>query len=400
MFIQRELLGRVLEASKEFPVIGIVGPRQSGKTTLARIAFTDHKYVSLEDYDVREFAQKDPRGFLQTHSKGPGVIFDEIQHAPHLLSYIQTIVDQEKKNGFFVITGSQNFLVDEAITQTLAGRMAIVTLLPLCLSELENASLLPQQIEELVFKGLYPKIHAQDVSAQRLYANYVRQYIERDVRQIKQVVDLNLFQKFMKLCAGRIGQVVNLTSLGNDCGIDQGTVKQWLTLLQASYVILLLQPYYKNFGKRIIKSPKLYFIDTGVACSLLNLRSTDELSQHYLRGGLIESFFISEFLKQQHNNEQTPSIYFWRDKTGNELDCIIDEPTGPIPIEIKAGKTISSDFFKGFAYWEKTTGSTNDQRYLIYAGQKNQERTNARVLGWKSAGRLLKMIKNTNRKKS
>jgi len=392
MIIKRELLTGVQEAAGEFPVVAIVGPRQSGKTTLAQMAFPEYAYVSLEDYDIRAFAQKDPRAFLEKYGNGSGVILDEIRHAPELLSYMQTIVDREKKNGFFIVTGSQNFLVDEAITQTLAGRMAVMTLLPLSISELKAASLLPEKIEDLVFQGSYPKVHAQKVSAERLYTNYIRLYVERDVRQIKKVEDLTLFQKFMRLCAGRIGQLVNFESLGNDCGIDQSTVRRWLSLLEASYVIVLLYPYYKNFGKRVMKSPKLYFFDTGIACSLLNIRSPKEFVSHYLRGGLIESFLISDFFKQQYNLEQRPSLYFWRDKTGNEIDLIFDAVNYPIPIEIKAGKTIAKDFFKGLEYWEKTTKMKDVPRYLVYAGSENQKRTQAEVVSWQMAGGLVKKI--------
>jgi predicted AAA+ superfamily ATPase len=389
MLIKRILSNQITDAAKEFPVVAITGPRQSGKTTIAQKGFPKHKYVSLEDYDIRELALADPRRFLHEFPNEHGIILDEIQHTPKLLSYMQTIVDKEKKNGYFIITGSQNFLVDQTITQTLAGRMAVLTLLPLSLSELTNASLLPEKIEVLVHKGSYPKIHAEKVSVERLYNNYIRLYIERDVRQIKNVSDLSLFQKFMRLCAGRIGQILNLTSLGNDCGVNQKTIRGWISLLEASYVIFLLHPYYKNFGKRLIKSPKLYFFDTGIACSLLQIRSAEELSNHYMRGGLIESFVISDILKQQYNTEQQPSLYFWRDKTGNEIDCIIDTAKNPIPIEIKAGKTVASDFFDGLKYWQKTTGFTKTPQYLIYGGNQNQSWPNANVISWKSLGSLI-----------
>jgi len=254
MYIKRNLTAKVVEAAKEFPVIAIVGPRQSGKTTLAQKVFKDHKYISLEDYDIRALAAADPRAFLGDYPTKSGIILDEIQHVPELLSYIQTIVDKEKKKGYFVVIGSQNFLVNEAISQTLAGRMAVMTLLPLSISELSRASLLPKKIENLVYKGSYPKIYSEKVTVERLYSNYIRLYVEGDVRQIKKVMDLTTFQRFMKLCAGRIGQVVNFTSLGNDCGIDHKTVKAWISLLEASYVIFTVYPYYKNFGKRLIKS--------------------------------------------------------------------------------------------------------------------------------------------------
>jgi len=395
MFIRRSLTDQVAEASSEYPVIAIVGPRQSGKTTLAQMAFPLHRYVSLEDFDVKDSALSDPRKFLTELPSESGIILDEIQNAPELLSYMQTIVDREKKNGFFIVTGSQNFLVDQAITQTLAGRMAVLTLLPLSIQELEQNSLLPTTIESLVFKGSYPKAHAQNVSVERLYKNYLRLYVERDVRQIKNVADLATFQKFMKLCAGRIGQVVNLTSLGNDCGISHNTAKEWLSLLEASYVIFQLQPYYQNFGKRLIKSPKIYFVDSGVACSLLNIRSVEELESHYLRGGLVEGLIISDLLKQQFNLDRQPSLYFWRDHTGHEIDCIIDESTYSVPVEIKSGKTVTSEFFKEINFWSKTSSlSATSPRFLIYGGADNQSWSHATVLSWKFIGNLVADLSN------
>lgn len=393
MHIKRDLTERIIEASKEYAVVAIVGPRQSGKTTLAQTIFADHKYVSLEDFDVRERAITDPRLFLTEYPTASGIILDEIQHAPQLLSYIQTIVDREKKNGYFIVTGSQNFLVDETLTQTLAGRMAVMTLLPLSLHELTNAGTLPEKIETLLYKGFYPRAHAENISIERLYSNYLRLYVERDIRQIKNVADLNMFQKFMRLCAGRIGQLLNITSLSNDCGINTATVNAWLSLLEASYVIVLLQPYYKNFGKRLIKSPKLYFIDTGIACSLLKIRSAQELSDHYLKGNLVESMIITDLLKQQHNVEQQPSIYFWRDAAGHELDCIIDTAHHPVPLEIKTSHTITKDFFKELTFWQKQTNQPETSlSFLIYGGTENQKRSHAEVLSWRSAGDLIKKL--------
>lgn len=390
MHIKRKITGQIIEASKEFPVIAIVGPRQSGKTTLAQEVFPQHKYISLEDFDIRALIAADPRKFLAEYPTIEGIILDEIQHAPELLSYMQTIVDREKKNGYFVVTGSQNFLVDAAITQTLAGRMAVLTLLPLSLNELETSTLLPEKIETLIHKGFYPKAHAANVSVDRLYSNYLRLYVERDVRQITNVSDLNTFQKFMRLCAGRIGQVLNLTSLGNDCGINHNTAKAWISLLEASYVVFLLHPYYKNFGKRLIKTPKLYFVDTGLACSLLKIRSAQELSDHYLRGNLVESMIIADLLKQQHNLELQPSLYFWRDVSGHEIDCIIDESQQIIPVEIKAGHTVVKDFFKELDFWKKTTDNPNASQYLVYGGKDNQHWPQAQVISWRNAGNLIK----------
>jgi uncharacterized protein len=393
MHIKRKIEVQILDAATEYPVIALIGPRYAGKTTLVQMAFPDHKYVSLEDFDQRELALADPRRFLTEYPSSSGIILDEIQNAPQLLSYMQTIVDREKKKGFFVVTGSQNILVHEAISQTLAGRIAILTLLPLSVSELDSANLLPDKIETAVWKGAYPQVYAEDSIPSRLYSNYILTYVERDVRQMRQITDLETFQRFIRLCAGRIGQVVNLESLGNDCGVNHSTVKAWLSVLEASYIIFSLYPYYKNFGRRLIKSPKIYFVDTGLACSLLNIKSEQDLDSHYLRGGLIESFIISDLRKQRFNLEQQPDIYFWRDHTGNEIDCILDQ-TNPIPIEIKAGKTVATDFFKAFDQWQEWTQLPNKEHYVIYGGIENQNWPHATVLGWKSAGHLIKKIEN------
>jgi hypothetical protein len=389
MFIRRALEAKILEIAHEYPVVSIIGPRQSGKTTLSQQLFPHHRYISLEDPDIRLLAETDPRLFLSDYPSDSGIILDEIQRAPHLLSYIQTIVDREKKNGFFIVTGSQNFLVDEAITQTLAGRMAVVTLLPLSIQELKQAALLPDKLEEFVYKGGYPKLYAQDMSVERLYANYIRLYVERDVRTIKNVENLNTFQRFMQLCAGRTGQILNLTSLGNDCGVNHNTIKAWISLLQASYIVFLLYPYHKNFGKRVIKSPKLYFVDTGLVCSLLKISSPADIVDHYLRGSLVETCIISDLLKQQYNLDQQPSLYFWRDNTGHEVDCVVDRFSQPIGIEIKAGRTVNNDFFKDIKYWQDLTSTSAESSFVVYGGKDNQSWPTAKVLGWSSSSTLL-----------
>src|SRR5438445_4882469 len=315
MLIKREIEVQIHDAATEYPVIAVVGPRQSGKTTLVQMAFPDHKYISLEDFDLRELALADPRRFLTEYPSSSGIILDEIQNAPQLLSYMQTMVDKDKRKGFFVVTGSQNILVHESISQTLAGRIAILTLLPLSVSELDAANVLPDKIETAVWKGAYPQVYAENSIPSRLYSNYILTYVERDVRQMRQITDLETFQRFIRLCAGRIGQVVNLESLGNDCGVNHSTIKAWLAVLEASYIVFSLYPYYKNFGRRLIKSPKIYFVDTGLACSLLNIKSDQELADHYLRGGLIESFILADIRKQRYNLDQQPNMYFWRDYT-------------------------------------------------------------------------------------
>lgn len=391
MYIPRRLESQLKEAAEQFCAVAILGPRDSGQVILAQRQFPDHRYVSLEDYDMRELANIDPRGFLADYPSQQGIILDEIQHAPKLLSYMQTIIDREKRKGFFIITGSQNFLLSESISQTLAGRIAIITVLPLSIAELEQAKLLPSKIEEVIFMGCYPALYAQEIAPARLYQGYTNTYLERDVRQIKNITDLSLFKKFLSLCAGRIGQELNYSSLGNDCGIDDKTVKAWLSVLEASYIIFLLQPYYKNFGKRLIKSPKLYFVDTGLACSILRIKSAEELLTSAMRGPLVESFIIADFLKQQYNAELLPSLYYWRDVARNEVDCIIDEGQTIVPVEIKSSKTVIAQFFKGLDYWQEVAGNVGTS-YVIYSGNENQKWPGGMVLSWKSAGDLLASI--------
>ncbi len=387
--IHRDLTQYLIEAAREFSAVAVVGPRQSGKTTLVQEVFQQLNYVSLEDLDKRAFAQADPRAFLKNHATDAGIIIDEIQHVPELLSYMQTSIDREEKKGFFIVTGSQNLLINEAIQQTLAGRLAIVTLYPLSIHELASVGLLPEAIDDVVFQGMYPRVYAEKVSPVKLHENYIKGYVERDVRQVKNIFDLGLFQKFLQLCAGRTGQILNLNSLGVDCGIDHKTARAWISLLEASYIIFLLNPYYKNFGKRLIKSPKLYFVDTGLACSLLNIKNVQELSAHYLRGGLVESFIIADLFKQSYNMDRKPSLYFWRDLTGNEVDCIIEQALTLTPIEIKAGITVTADYFKQFDYLKKVEAFPAGKNFVIYAGRDNQRWPDAQVLGWQQAGSLL-----------
>jgi predicted AAA+ superfamily ATPase len=381
----------------QFPVVAIMGPRQSGKTTLARATFKDFHYISLEEFKDREFATSDPKSFLEAYSHHKGLILDEIQEAPSLLSYMQGYVDKNNKPGMFIITGSQNFLLNEKITQTLAGRVAILTLLPLSVTELlsykqDTKKEMPQNgifLDELLFTGCYPRLYSDlNVSPLDFYPAHIRTYVEKDVRQIRNVEDLVTFQRFIGLCAGRIGQILNISSLANDCGISVPTAKAWISILAASYIIFLLQPHYKNFNKRLIKSPKLYFYDSGLACSILKIESKDQLINYYGRGNLFESFIISEMQKQRYNIGREPNLYFWRDKTGHEVDCIIEKATELIPVEIKSGKTISSDFFDGLDYWCELSGSKPEKSFLIYGGDENQKRSKGTVLGWRSVDKI------------
>jgi len=388
--IKRELEKELKYTASKFPAVAVLGPRQSGKTTLTKAAFSKYTYVSLENISIRKFAQEDPQGFLKKYKNKHGIILDEIQNAPDILSYMQIYIDEQKKTGYFIITGSQNFLLNQAITQTLAGRIAILTLLPLSTQELAKENLLSDNIEKNIFNGGYPRIYDEKIPPTKWVPNYIRTYIERDVRQIQNVTDLTLFQTFIKLCAGRIGQLLNLTSLGNDCGISTGTVKKWLSLLEASYILFLLQPHYKNFSKRLVKSPKLYFYDTAIACSLLGLTSPEQVSTHYMRGNLFESYILSEFAKQYYNKGELPSLYFWRDKHGHEIDCIIEQGDKLTPVEVKAGQTINKSFFENIAYWNRLSGQNPKDSFVVYAGDDEQRRKTGHVVNWKLINKVFK----------
>ncbi|WP_316848098.1 ATP-binding protein [Pedobacter psychrodurus] len=331
--------------------------------------------------DVAEFATVDPNGFLKQFRNG--AILDEVQKLPHLFSYIQQIVDENNKAGFFILSGSNNFLMQENISQTLAGRVAYLHLLPCSLRELKTAKLL-STYENQIFNGGYPEPLFKKIDAVDWYPNYINTYVERDVRQLKNITDLALFMKFLRLCAGRTGQILNMQSLGNDCGIDAKTVQAWLYILQSSYIIYLLKPFYNNYNKRIIKAPKLYFYDTGVACSLLGLQNIEQVSLHPSIGALFENMMVIDLLKQRLNKGLQDNLYYWRDKTGNELDLLLDMPTTVTAIEIKAGATMNADYQKGLLYFK---GIPNDEKTLktlvCYTGKTAQNRSNGiEVLPW------------------
>lgn len=385
MIIKRSLENKLKQLWGKFPIISLTGPRQSGKTTLVKYAFDDLDYVSLEDMDNRDFAQNDPRGFLSNYNKG--VIIDEAQRVPDLFSYIQTIVDTLNKPGMFILTGSQNFLLDEKISQTLSGRVAVLSLLPFSLEELAGTSfgLTLSDYQEALFKGFYPRIYDFELDPLDWYPAYVKTYLERDVRQIKNITDLELFRRFMRLCAGRTGQVLNLSALALDCGISHNTVKSWLSLLETSFIIFLLKPHFKNFNKRLIKMPKLYFFDPGLACYLLGIENEKQVETHYLKGALFETMVSSEFFKYRFNRGRDPNCYYWRDKTGHEIDCILESGETLIPVEIKSGKTVKSKFFSDLTYWNKLSGQSPDKSFLIYGGDKREKRSSGNVLGWQNA---------------
>lgn len=361
-----------------YPIVLLTGPRQSGKSTLLQYVFSDYQCVSLEDLDERAFAKEDPRGFLASHPDK--TIIDEAQLVPTLFSYLQTHVDAAQREGMYVLSGSQNFLLMQQITQSLAGRVAILELLPFSRKELKSAGILPKTIEAEIFEGGYPRLFDKQMHPTEYYPYYIRTYVERDVRQLKNITDLSLFVKFLKLCAGRIGQLVNYSSLANDCGIAVSTTQEWLSVLETSYIIHLLRPDYNNFSKRLIKSPKLYFHDTGLACSLLEIKSAEQLENHYLKGGLFENYVINEFIKAAYNLGIEPQLSFWRDNKGNEVDLLQTVGEKQFAYEIKSGQTFSTDFTKGLRYWAGLSSAEANQCNVVYAGDTALQKSDCNIL--------------------
>lgn len=377
--IKRQIQEKLIQLSKQFPVVAVVGPRQSGKTTLVKITFEDKTYLNLEEPDTSLFAQNDPRSFLS--SSKSGLIIDEAQRVPDLFSYIQSIVDEKKVPGRFIITGSHNFLMQEKISQTLAGRVAILTLLPFSIDELRSEDTI-KDFSTYIFKGFYPPIYDRKIEPSDWYPNYIRTYLERDVRLIKNIPDLNSFTLFVKLCAGRIGQLLNLSSLAVEAGISVNTAKSWLSVLEASYIVYRLEPHFQNFNKRLVKMPKLYFYDTGLACSLLGLESVTQINTHYLVGSLFENLVLSDLIKYKMNYGLNNNFYFWRDKLGREVDCLIEFGLEKIILEIKSGKTINEDFFSGLKFYKDLAGEKNVFSYMIYGGENVEVRSAGKVLPW------------------
>jgi predicted AAA+ superfamily ATPase len=377
--IERFAASKIRQLANSFKSVAVTGPRQSGKTTLVKQLFPDKTYLSLENPDTRRFAIEDPRGFLSKYEEG--AIFDEVQRTPELFSYLQEILDNSNKTGRFILTGSNNFLLQQNISQTLAGRVAILNLLPFSVAELfTHQQTLPDE-NELILKGLYPPIYEPGIPPEDWFPNYLRTYIDRDVRQIKNITDLIVFERFIRLLAGRTGQELNLTSLAVDTGVDTKTVQSWIGILESSFIIYLLRPHFKNFNKTLVKRPKIYFYDTGLVCSLLGITGADQLALHPLRGSLFECFVITELLKKRTNAGKPVNLYYWRDKTGHEIDIVVDNGLTLLPIEIKAGKTINGEFFKSLLYWNKLSGE--EKGYIVYAGKQEEERSNGiSVINW------------------
>jgi predicted AAA+ superfamily ATPase len=384
--IPRAAASTLQRLAQGFPVLVLTGPRQSGKTTLAKSVFSDKTYISLENPDERAFALQDPKRFLQRFPQG--AVLDEVQRCPELLSWLQAWVDERGIMANFVLTGSSQFDLMVGVTQTLAGRVGRVELLPLCADEMATSQKAPADLNTALFQGCYPALYDRDVSPPDWFANYISTYIERDVWQLVAVRNLTQFQTFVKMCAARSGQLLNLTSLGADCGISSVTAKQWLSVLEASYIVSLLQPLHRNFGKRLVKAPKLYFCDVGLAAWLLGIRDATSLDTHAARGALFETYVVSELMKQRLNAGQPRDLYFWRDSAGNEVDVVIESAQGLQAIEIKSGSTFASDWTDGLKKWQKFAGDESIQPSLVYGGNDSHEREGVQVWGWPALGKL------------
>ena len=378
----RSIQEELLSLANDYPIISLMGPRQSGKTTLVRDVFTDKPYANLEEPDQRTLAKNDPKGFLSQFKNG--AILDEVQRAPELLSYLQVIVDQKPEPGQFILTGSHQLELHGAISQSLAGRVALLTLYPLTINELQIAGI-DLTLDELIYRGFFPRVYANQLNPTKVYRNYVATYLEKDVRQLSNIKDLSLFQNFMKLCAGRIGKVIDYVSLGNDLGVSNNTIKQWLSILEASYVIYRLKPYFENFGKRIIKSPKLYFTDVGLATYLLDIEQPQQVTRDPLRGFLVENLVIMELCKYRHNRGLDPNLYYFRDNHRNEVDVIIKQANQLSAIEIKSAQTYKQEFLKGLKYYRDLVGDRFKQGYLVYAGDLTQETEGFQLLNYKQS---------------
>jgi len=366
----------------QYPIVTVTGPRQSGKTTLCRKVFPHKKYYSFENPDIRQRAVNDPRGFLE--ELGNGAILDEVQRIPEILSYVQGIVDEADKSGMFILTGSAQFELLSNVTQSLAGRTALLNLMPFSLFE-AYASFSGTDIESILYKGFYPRIFDKKLNPTEALRYYCNTYIERDVRSLLAVKDLNSFEVFLRLCAGRTGQLLNLSSLGIDCGVNHQTVKSWLSVLETSYIVFSLKPHFKNFNKRLVKASKLYFMDCGLNSYLLDVTEPDYLKNHPLKGNLFENFIIAELLKQRFNTNQNNNLYFWRDNTGHEIDLLYDFGTTVFPVEIKSGKTVSSDFIKNIEFY-KSVNPDCKKAAIIYGGDASYREKDTWFVGYKDIG--------------
>lgn len=381
------LIATELEAlAKKYPIVTVTGPRQSGKTTLVQYTFPNKPYANLEALDIQEMARIDPRAFLAQYPEG--AILDEIQRVPSLLSYIQIIVDERQKKGMFILTGSHQLELHQAITQSLAGRTALLNLLPMSLAELSQAGI-HISLDEVLLKGGYPRIYKDQLDPTKAYRNYFQTYIERDLRQLINIKDLTQFQRFVRTCAGRVGQLLNLEGIGNDVGVSSNTIKEWISILEASFILIRLQPYFENFGKRIIKSPKLYFTDVGLVSYLLGIENIEQIKRDPLRGNLVENLIVLELIKSRLNSGLDPQLYFFRDAQGHEVDLIFQSGNKLIPIEIKAAQTFNQEFLKNLEFFQNLVEDRCKGGYIIYAGTQEQTIKSFKLLNYSHAAQAI-----------
>lgn len=389
--IPRKLTDKLLELACYYPVVAVSGPRQAGKTTLCRATFPDKPYVSLESLDFREFAAHDPRGFLAEYTQG--AILDEIQQAPGLVSYLQTEVDERPQPGRFILTGSQHLAISQSISQSLAGRCGLLTLLPPDLEELRAFPEIPDDLFTLLWQGSYPRIYDRNIPAYQWLGDYIATYVQRDVRQVVNVGDLLAFTGFLKLCAGRTGQEINLSTLGGDAGVSHNTAKSWLSILEASFIIHRLPAWYTNIRKQVVKAPKLHFFDSGLACALLQIREPAQLKLHPLRGAIFESWVAAELYKSLAHQGEQPQLYHYRESRGLEMDILVQRGDSLQAIEIKSGATAAADFFKGFApFAERMRGAGfagTIESAVVYGGEVSQQRSAAKLVTWREVGSIL-----------
>lgn len=389
--ITRKLADKLLQLATYYPVVVVTGPRQAGKTTLCRATFPDKPYVSLESLDFREFAESDPRGFLLEYRQG--AILDEIQQAPGLVSYLQAEVDENQKPGRFILTGSQHFGISQIISQSLAGRCGLLTLLPPDFDELQSFSEFPDDLFTLLWQGAYPRIYDHNIPAHQWLADYIATYVQRDVRQVLNVGDLLTFSSFLKLCAGRTAQEINLSSLGGDAGISHNTAKSWLSILEASYIVHRIPAWHVNIRKQIVKAPKLHFLDTGLVCNLLQIREPGQLRLHPLRGAIFESWVVSELYKAMAHQGEQPILHHYRESRGLEMDVLVQRDDCLHAVEVKSAATAAPDFFVAFDQLAGRIQTANLSLRLdnvvVYGGETSQQRSKARLLCWRDVNKVL-----------
>ena len=391
MYIKRELEGPIKKGAKQVPIIAIIGPRQSGKSTLAKEIFKNHTYLDMQDAELFDFATSDPKGFLNAYKNEHGIILDEVQYVPHLFPQIKVEADKNPQRGYFILSGSQNFLLHEKINESLAGRVYFYHLLPLSIGELAHADLLLKHSESQIFKGFYPRVYQPQVNAHEYYENYISTYVERDIRTIRNIDNILIFKKFMQLCALRMGSTLNITDIAGKCGISDSTARSWLALLETSFILFLLPSYHDNLGKRITKSPKLFFYDVGLAAALMGFSKEMIIKDRIIYGALFENMVIVDLMKNFNALGLRPNLSFLRDTNQNEIDLIIELAGKTIPLEIKASQTMSSSFFETLTWFQEQTNNKEDA-VVVYGGNENQTRTKGKVVAWDKLDKLVKDI--------